>query len=91
MKQTIVEKKKEDVNGCYYDKDKKNTRYTLQFKYVKEDKYLYSPISATSLNEAIEEAKRDIEYLEKKEGKIERAYLNSTKIEKERIWKKENK
>ena len=80
------EKEKRGCKGCYYDK--LITNYTLQFKYVKEDRYLYYPISSTSLNDAIKEAEEFIEFTEKREGKVEKAYLNSTRIEKERAWER---
>lgn len=64
-------------------------KYTLVYKLEKEDRFLYCPISATTLDEAIEETKRSIEYTEKRDGKIEKAYINSTKIEKVKVWERE--
>ena len=70
------------------------TKYTLKFRYAHEARYLYSTLSATTLEEAIEEAKRSIEYQESKgfqvKFKVSEAYIEKHIESKEIVWGLEN-
>ena len=66
------------------------TKYILKTRYAHENRYLYSTLSSTTLEEAIEEAKRSIEYQESKgfqvKFKVAEAYIEKHIERKEIVW-----
>lgn len=73
-------------------------KYVLKYKLQKENRYLYCPISSTTLEEAIKEAKEFIEYSKNRgfkedKGKYEvaEAYIEKHIESKEIVWGMEKK